>query len=526
MRRETDQIQAGQRQARSSPLWIAVAILLAAGCAAPGSTWPNESWPTSTPEEQAMDSGQLEAMMAYVDEHDIPIDSVVVVRHGQILFERYGPGYSPDMSHALHSVTKSVTSMLAGIAVDQGAIKGVDVPIAELLPGYTSANPDPRRDQITLEHLLTMSSGIDWLEHEYPYEDPRNPAAQAGQSSDMVQFMLDRPMAYTPGEVWAYNSGGSAMLGAIVEEATGRDLATFAREFLFDPIGIGPVYWEHMADGHYAAGGGLHMTPRDMARLGYLMLHRGKWDGQQILSGGWVARSTQSYHQADGPAGYGYQWWILPEEQGFAAMGRWQQRIYVLPAADMVVVFTADIRESSLYSVDRLLYTFVLPACTDLPAQMSAKTYDAHGVTFTYPAGFLLEEAAIPGHSAVSDSRGMVQISSTWEPMEIVLVLWHVAEPDEDAGSFLDAYLAGLEELGEMKLTPGELRAGQKDGHAMAVRFSEAVLAEATLPVVSGAWICDASGRGFAVTYLTAQAMAPDDLLATMEQYLAGLACH
>jgi hypothetical protein len=333
-------------------------------------------------------------------------------------------------------------------------------------------------------------------------------------------------MAYAPGEVWAYNTGGSMVLGAIVEEATGRDLLLFAREALFDPIGIGDVYWEHMADGRYESGGSLHMTPRDMARLGYLMLHQGRWDGKRILSANWVARSTTAYYQADGPVGYGYQWWILPEEQGFAALGALQQRIYILPKADMVAVFTANLSESSLYSVDRLLYTFVLPACTDLPPTPAAPAaYDAHGITFEYPARFWLQEAPIPGHTTVSDSRGMIQITSTWEPLEIVLVLWHTVDANEDARSFLEAYLAGLQEEA-MALTPGESGEGQKDGHPMALRFSEATPEGGTLPIVSAAWICEESGRAFGVTYLTTAEMTSDELQAALEQYLEGLTCH
>jgi CubicO group peptidase (beta-lactamase class C family) len=268
-----------------------------------------------------MDSAKLEAMMAYVGQHDMAVDSIVVVRHGRIVFEEYGPGYVPSLRHRLYSVTKSVTSMLVGIAIDQGAIEGLDVPIAELLPDYTSANPDPRRDQITLEHLLTMSDGIDWREHDFPYDDPRNTVSQMRASADAVQFVLDRPMARAPGEAWAYNSGASILLGAIVEKATGRDLLSFAREVLFDPLGVGTVYWERASGGHYHTGGGLDMTPRDMVRLGYLMLHNGRWDGQQILSAGWVARSTTAHYPAYEPYGYGYQWWILPDEQGCRADG-------------------------------------------------------------------------------------------------------------------------------------------------------------------------------------------------------------
>ena len=179
----------------------------------------------------------------------------------------------------------------------------------------------------------------------------------------------------------------------------------------------------------------------------------------------------------------------------------------------------------SLYSVDGLVNAFILPACTDLPSPAPPPTYDAHGITFEYPARFFLQEAPIPGQEALSDAKGIVEIHSTWEPAEIVSVLWSEVGGDEDAASFLQVYLAGVQEEA-MKLTPGESAEGQKDGHAMALRFSEATLAEGKLPIVSGAWICDASGRAFAVTYLTTEERTPDELQAALERYLEGLTCH
>ena len=535
MSQETTQDEIGRGQSRSRLVWIVVVTLLAVGAVVvvlalvrPGliapSSSPGSDWVTSSPEEQGMDAGKLEALMAYIDEHDMAVDSIIVVRHGRIVFEEYGPGYSSSQRHKLYSVTKSVTSMLVGIAIDQGFIEGLDVPALELLPEYDSASPDPRREQMTLEHLLTMSDGIDWREHEYPYEDQRNTVGQAELSADAVQFVLDQPMARTPGEAWAYNSGASILLGAILEEATGRDLVLFAREVLFDPIGIGPVFWEQMSGGHYQTGGGLHMTPRDMARLGSLMLHNGNWNGEQIVPAGWVDRSTRIYYQAYGPYGYGYQWWILPDELGYRADGLYQQHIYILPEADMVIAVTADIR-GGLHSVDGLVNALVLPACTGLPAPPSRATYDAHGITFEYPTKFYSDEAPIPGQEAVSDASGIVQLTSTWEPFELVSVLWSEVEGGEDAWSFLDLYLAGIEEDGT-KVMPGESGEGEKDGHAMALRFSEMAFEEGTVPTISGVWICDASGRAFAVTYLTTEEITSEELLAAFKGYLEGLACH
>jgi CubicO group peptidase (beta-lactamase class C family) len=536
-----------QARPRSRLVWIAVVTFLvpiiavvilalaqpglerpgqALPSAGPDSDWPTEGWSTSTPEEQWMDSDQLEAMMAYVDEHNVALDSILVVRHGRLVFEEYGEGSLPGRAHELYSVTKSVTSMLVGIALDAGLIEGLDVPLTELLPHHTMANLDGRKERIRLEHLLTMSDGLDWNEHKYPYGDSRNPVRQMGSSPDILQFVLDQPMAREPGEAWAYNSGASILLGGIVEEATGRSVLDFAREALFDPLGIGHIYWSMGPGGHYATHGGLSMTPRDMARLGYLMLRNGTWDGKEIVSADWVARSTTAHYRVQGAHGYGYQWWILPEGQGYRAHGLYDQNIIVLPEADMVVVATARIPGGSFQRVEGLLNSFILPACTDLPAASRRATYEEYGFTLEYPAGFRLEEAPIPGRDAVSDLSGVVQITSNTEPLEILSLLWDGAEAGPDAAAFLDLYLAGLTETG-VGVAPGEPAEGEKDGHTMALRFSELTLeGGAKLPAISGAWICDRANRFFAATYLPTVERTPEDLQASLEDYLERLTCH
>jgi CubicO group peptidase (beta-lactamase class C family) len=523
-------------------VWIAVAmglVLIAAvvilALVSPDQTlprqgsapdWPIASWPTSTPEEQDMDSDQLEAMMAYVGEQDVALDSLLIVRHGRLVFEEYGKGSLQHETHQLYSVTKSVTSMLVGIALEAGLIEGLDIPLMELLPDHSMANLDTRKGRITLEHLLTMSDGLDWNEQEYSYGDPRNPVHQMSSSSDAVQFVLDRPMAREPGEAWAYNSGASILLGGILEEATGRSVLDYAREVLFDPIGVGAVHWAREPGDHYATHGGLSMTSRDMARLGYLMLRNGTWDGREIVPADWVARSTALHYPVQGAHGYGYQWWILPEGQGYRAHGLYDQNIIILPGADMVVVATAHIPGGSSHRVEGLVNSFILPACTDLPAATRQVTYDKYGFTLEYPAGFYLGEAPIPGRDAVSDLSGVVQITSNTEPLEILSLLWDGAEGGLDAASLLDLYLAGLAETG-VGVAPGESAAGVKDGHTMALRFSQLTLeGGAKLPAISAAWICDRANRFYAATYLPTVEMTAEDLRAALEHDLEGLTCH
>jgi CubicO group peptidase (beta-lactamase class C family) len=402
------------------------------GTGAAGSTtcdeWPTQAWCTSTPEEQGMDPAQLDQMMEYIDEHEMAIDSIVVVRHGQIVFEEYRNGYHEKRKHHVQSVTKSFSSMLIGIAIQQGLIESVDQRMVDLFPDHTIANLDARKQQLTLENLLTMSDGMDWHEHDYPYSHPENTLGQMWVSRDAVQHVLDRPMAREPGEAWAYNSGTSILLGGIIEQVSGRDVLGFAREYLFDPIGIGDVLWTLTTGGHYHTDGGLYLTPRDMARFGYLMLQGGTWDGREIVPAEWVARSSTDYYQTPWGYGYGYQWWILPDGSGYGATGHYEQRIFVLPEADAVVVFTADIPDDDPNRGDGLLYRFILPAFTDLAARGSGQEYTNYGFTFAPPPGFTVHEAPIPGRDSISETSGLVQFNSIMPPPEVITIIWDTAE--------------------------------------------------------------------------------------------------
>ena len=215
------------------------------------SAWPTTGWISSSPAEHGMDPALLEQMMATVEQNEIAIDSVVVVRHGQIVWEEYRAGYDAKTPHHLQSATKSVTSILIGIAMQQNLIDSVDQRVVDFFPDLTIANLDDRKQAMTLEHLLTMSDGMDWHEHDYPYTDSRNSLRQMWNSDDAVQFVLDAPMAREPGAIRAYNSGTSILLGGILEQVTGRDVLSFARTELFEPLGIEDVRWDTARGDHY-----------------------------------------------------------------------------------------------------------------------------------------------------------------------------------------------------------------------------------------------------------------------------------
>jgi CubicO group peptidase (beta-lactamase class C family) len=235
----------------------------------------------------------------------------------------------------------------------------VDQKMVDFFPDHPIANMDVRKQRITLEHFLTMYDGLDWHENDYPYTDRRNTLGQMWVSKDTVQYVLDRPMVRDPGTEYFHNSGASILLGGILEQATGQDVYSFARKYLFDPIGIGDVHWERTTGNHYHTDGGLHMTPRDMARFGYLMLNQGTWDGKESVSSEWVNRSTSTHFQGR-RIGFGYHWVTFPGTGIYAAAGHYEQWIYVIPEADMVVVFTGQIADDDPHPANELLQDFIL----------------------------------------------------------------------------------------------------------------------------------------------------------------------
>ena len=300
-----------------------------------------------------MDSQQLAKMFESIKQQDLNLDGVLIIRHGTIVTETYFPPFQQDTKHELYSCTKSFISALMGIAIDKGYIDGIDQPMLDFFPERTFANSDARKTAMTLENLLTMTSGLDWEEGDPIY-------AQMMRSPDWVQFVLDTPMAVEPGSQFNYCSGCSHVLSAIVQATTGTSTLDFAQAYLFEPLGISDVYWYADPDGIANGGWGLRLTPRDMAKLGYLYLHHGVWDGQQIVSTEWVSASVKAHVQAEDELDYGYQWWVYPALNAYTARGRGGQLIFVMPDLDIVVVFTAEIEDGHVLL--ELIEDFIVPA--------------------------------------------------------------------------------------------------------------------------------------------------------------------
>ncbi len=319
-------------------------------------------WQNSTPEEQGMDSTMLDSMMNYLQEGDYAIDSVLVIRNGYLVLEEYpNSQYDKNTLHFIYSCTKSVSSTLIGIAIKEGFIANVTQKVVDFFPDRDIDNLDTRKKNITLEHLLTMSAGFEWDEWTYWYWDPQNDFNQAIESGDMVQFILDKPMANEPGTKWVYNSAVSHLLSAIVQETSGMSTLDFAKKYLFEPLGISNINWGRDSQGVYYGGYDLYMRPQDMAKIGYLFLNNGTWDGKQIISTDWVIQSTKVAFYPWGSTGYGYQWWLNPSGGYYFASGLFSQRIIIIPNSDLVVVFTAEIRSGSDPEL-AMVENYILPA--------------------------------------------------------------------------------------------------------------------------------------------------------------------
>ncbi|MCG8468328.1 MAG: beta-lactamase family protein [Gemmatimonadetes bacterium] len=378
----------------SSPRRLAALGLFAApvalGCATPpdssapmattaGVPWPGEAWEVSSPEAEGIDPAAVTSLIADIDAGRYGlIDHFLLIRNGRVVADRHWdhsatydslaavqddttshqynydhpdwhPLYRDTHLHSLQSVTKSVTSVAFGIAVDAGHIAGVETPAWPYFDAYDPDMSDARRSATTLEDFLTMRSGIAWASAGETYDDEAHPTVILENGDAWIQYVVDRPMKTDPGARFDYNDGVSVLLGKIVREATGQRIDEWARERLFEPIGIDEFYWKITPDGEVDTEGGLYLATHDLARIGYLMLRGGEWDGRQVVSADWVRASTSPVVPDVAPEndrvdpGYGYQWWIPSHEDGetevFAGNGYGGQFLHVIPEYDLVAVF-------------------------------------------------------------------------------------------------------------------------------------------------------------------------------------------
>jgi CubicO group peptidase (beta-lactamase class C family) len=321
---------------------------------AEGPYWPTDGWRTSLPEDQGMDSQILAEMQDAIQQRRVILHSLLVIRNGYLVSETYYQSYQPDIPHDIYSCTKSFTSTLIGIALDKGYIDRLDHRVVDFFPQRKFANLDPQKEAMTLENLLTMTSGLDWQDKDPTFRE-------MNESPDWVKFVLDKPIIHSPGSQFNYCTGCSHVLSAILQETTGMNTLEFARQTLFEPLGISGNAWPKDRDGVPTGGSSLMITPREMAKLGYLYLRRGQWDGQQIVSEAWVENATQPHIEVDGDMGYGYQWWTYPSLEAYTALGLRGQMIFVIPASDLVIVTTAGMGNDH-EDIIPLIEQFIVPS--------------------------------------------------------------------------------------------------------------------------------------------------------------------
>ncbi|MDH3398071.1 MAG: beta-lactamase family protein [Acidimicrobiia bacterium] len=334
--------------------------------------WPTEGWRTAAPEEQGMDSHLLADLFAAIDEESYAIDSVTVIRNGYVVADGVVHPFGKESRHIIHSCTKSIVSALIGIAVEEGYLEGVEQAVLDILPDREIANLDADKEAMTLENVLTMSTGLDCRDsYLYGWRG----LSEMRASDDWVQHMLDLPMVAPPGSLFEYCNGGSFLLSAILQEVTEMKAADFARDRLFGPLGITDFVWPESPQGINIGWGELRMRPHDLAKIGYLYLRDGRWENRQVVPSTWVDASTHSHIGGTLQDGYGYQWWVR-DDGVYMALGYAGQYLIVVPAHDLVVVFTSDLPEDEFYLPQSLLDNYIIPAVLSegaLPADPEGK---------------------------------------------------------------------------------------------------------------------------------------------------------
>lgn len=378
---------------------------IAAGVPAdPSGIWPTAAWQVGTPAHVGLDRGTLENL-----DRDLAagkygiVDSFQVFRCGEQVFTRryphdystiyaaeartkgplnarlsgrynyfdpvWHPYYHGSDLHTMQSITKTFTSAIIGIARTRGDFKaGLDTPVLRYFDVAKVRNVDDRKRRMTLKDVLTMRTGLDWRE-DVPYDDPRSDSSLMEATDDWVQYVIDKPMAAEPGTTFNYSSGATELLAYIFKKETGQDIDTYGEKYLFAPLGI-RHHWKRTYLGVVDTEGGLYVSGADLAKLGYLYLHGGTWNGKRIIAEDWVKQSLTPYVDT-GWQGlkYGFKWWLYPRKDArgmvWMGIGFGGQRLMVFPEDELIVTFTGwDILKDP--AVDAELAERVLPAVRDV----------------------------------------------------------------------------------------------------------------------------------------------------------------
>ncbi len=315
-------------------------------------SYQGEYFPTSTfrecaPEEVGMDSLKLVKVYNYAANPDIKTEGLLVLRHNYIVLEAYLNGFSPESLHESYSIAKSFASCLIGIAIDRDYLNDESEKVCQFYPEWNNLPDSDLRKQITVKNLLTMTSGLDWNEHDYYGDTSQNDAFIMYQTAEnYLEYVLNKKCVHTPGTFFNYSSGDSMLLSGIIKEATGKNAEEFAVENLFNKIGIKNYYWQKDDAGNVITAWGMGLTLREFGKFGILYLNKGKWGSEQVVSENWVEKSVSPVSSEI--YWYGYSFWLVPVFENYRdynlpgniylAWGIHTQQIFVIPDYDIVVV--------------------------------------------------------------------------------------------------------------------------------------------------------------------------------------------
>ena len=334
-----------------------------------------DGWRTAELAEAGLDPDTINRLLHDIHSKTIKnVYAVIVARNGKLLVDEYFNGASRNDIGLIASTTKSLTSILVGIALkEQTGEKTVATPLPRFFPRYAEKLHNQGKEAITLGHVLTMTAGLDWDELTHSHPDERNPNTQMYAVADPVGFILARNMLYPPGTVWNYSSGLSVLLGEVVRDLSGEPVDVFAQQRLFEPLNFTRFLWQKHAGGTVWSNGDLYVRPRDLAKVGQLVLDHGRWQGEQIVSADWIRESTRAHVQAHNGLKYGYQWWIGSARYADRKLevifgsGTGGQKLFIIPELDMVVAVLSKVfnNKGGHNRATRILTEYLLPAALE-----------------------------------------------------------------------------------------------------------------------------------------------------------------
>jgi len=345
--------------------------------------WPTHGWTTDTPESQGIDSNVLASAMNAIRARHLPVRSLLIERHGTIVLDAYFYPFADNQTHEAASITKSVVATLVGIAAGDHQRADLDAPVSSYLALNDSDRDDPRKARITLAHALSMTTGLDCSAR-----NGRSPEQQMEQGPHWAANVLSRRETAEPGHKFAYCGGSMQIASAVLTKMTGMSAADYARNALFTPLGIDPPVWSTPGntDGVSSGFTGLWLQPRDMAKLGYLWLHDGMWDGKQVVPASYVTAAVAPHAYVSPTVRYGYGMWLYPDRghmggpSDFEANGVGGQRFGVVPSQDMVAVMTGlglDANDVSALISDVVKSDRAIPPDPAGDARLKASVADA-----------------------------------------------------------------------------------------------------------------------------------------------------